>query len=190
LDIVFTFFFVALFDSTGTLIGVLQQGNIHLTPKDSRQINNAFYSDAGATILGSYLGTSTVGSYIESAAGVRAGGRTGLTAAVVGVLFIFALFFAPLAKTVPDYATAPALLFVSGLMIRSLNQTQWRDLTESIPALVIMFGIPLTFSIAQGISFGFIAYVILKTLFGRARELTQVTWILSIFFTLYLFLQF
>ena len=138
--------------------------------------------DSAASIVGSLLGTSTVTSYIESAAGVRAGGRTGLTAVVVALLFLLTLFFAPLAESVPQYATAPALLFVACLMARGFSELGWDDVTEYAPAVVTALVMPLTFSIANGIAFGFITYVAVKLLAGRWREASPSLWVLAVIF--------
>ena len=168
--IVFAFFFVDLFDNTGTLVGVAYRAG--LVDRDGRipRIGRAFIADSIATIAGALLGTSTVTSYIESAAGVRAGGRTGLVGVVVAALFLASLFLAPLAGTVPAYATAPALFYVACLMTRGLAELDWEDVTEYAPAVVTAITMPLTFSIANGIAFGFIAYAAVKLLAGRARE--------------------
>ena len=129
-------------------------------------------ADSAATIAGSLLGTSTVTSYIESAAGVRAGGRTGLVGVTVAALFLLTLFFAPLAQSVPAYATAPALFFVACLMARGIAELDWDDVTEYAPAMVTALVMPLTFSIANGIAFGFITYAAAKLLSGRWREVS------------------
>lgn len=168
--IVFAFFFVDLFDNTGTLVGVAYRAG--LVDRDGRipRLGRAFLADSIATIAGALLGTSTVTSYIESAAGVRAGGRTGLVGVVVAALFLASLFLAPLAGTVPAYATAPALFYVACLMTRGLAELDWEDVTEYAPAVVTAIAMPLTFSIANGIAFGFIAYTAVKLLAGRVRE--------------------
>lgn len=187
--VIFTFFFVALFDSTGTLIAVLYQA--HLIPKDGKvaRLTQALFADSTATIVGSLLGTSTTMSYIESSAGARAGGRTGFTAIVIGVLFLCALFFAPLTKTIPPYATAPALLYVAILMAKNLSRLKWRDFTESIPALIITLGVPLTFSIAKGISLGVVSYVLLQIITGKFAKLNFTLCVLAALLFIYLGLQ-
>lgn len=180
--IVFAFFFVDLFDNTGTLVGVAHRAG--LIDRDGRipRLRQAFLADSIATIAGALLGTSTVTSYIESAAGVRAGGRTGLVGLVVAGLFLLSLFLAPLAGTVPAYATAPALFFVACLMTRGLAELDWEDVTEYAPAVVAAVSMPLTFSIANGIAFGFIAYAAIKLLAGRTSELRPAAAILGLLF--------
>src|SRR5690606_1623294 len=151
ISIVFTFFFVDLFDTAGTLIGVAHRAG--LLDKDGRlpRLGKALLADSAATVAGAVAGTSTVTSYVESAAGTNAGGRTGLTAVVVAVLFLLALFFSPLAASIPGYATAPALVFVATLMARGLSEIDWEDVTEYAPGLITALAMPLTYSIAHGI---------------------------------------
>jgi len=165
--IVFAFFFVDLFDNTGTLVGVAYRAGLVDPAGRIPRLGRAFIADSIATIAGAILGTSTVTSYIESAAGVRAGGRTGLVGVVVALLFLLSLFLAPLAGTVPAYATAPALFYVACLMTRGLAELDWDDVTEYAPAVVTAIIMPLTFSIANGIAFGLIAYAAVKLLAGR-----------------------
>ena len=181
-SVIFAFLFVDLFDTSGTLVGVAQKAN--LLDKDGKmpKLGRALLADSTATMAGAALGTSTTTSYIESAAGISAGGRTGLTACVVAVLFLLALFFAPLAGAVPAYATAPALLFVAVLMMSSLAQIDWDDLTVAAPVAVATLAMPLTFSIANGIAFGFIAWTLIKLLAGRWHELNPALVILSLLF--------
>lgn len=180
--IIFAFFFVDLFDNTGTLVGVAHRAG--LIGKDGKipRLNRIFIANSLATICGSLLGTSTVTSYIESAAGVRAGGRTGLVGVVVAVLFLLSLFFAPLAGTVAAYATAPALLYVACLMARGMTDIEWEDPTEYAPAVITAIAMPLTFSIANGIAFGFILYAAVKLLAGRTTELSPALAILALLF--------
>ncbi|MGH6975559.1 MAG: NCS2 family permease, partial [Stellaceae bacterium] len=170
LVIVFAFFFVDLFDNTGTLVGVAHRAGLIRKDGHIPRLLRVFIADSTATLVGSLLGTSTVTSYIESAAGVRAGGRTGLVGVVVAALFLLTLFLAPLAETVPAYATAPALLYVACLMTRGLAEIDWEDVTEYAPAVVTAIAMPLTFSIANGIAFGFILYAAIKLLAGRFKE--------------------
>jgi len=170
LMIVFAFFFVDFFDNTGTLVGVAHRAGLIARNGKIPRLMKVFIADSAATIAGSLLGTSTMTSYIESAAGVRAGGRTGLVAVVVAVLFLLTLFLAPLAETVPAYATAPALLYVACLMTRGLAEIDWNDVTEYAPAVVTAIIMPLTFSIANGIAFGFILYAAAEILAGRKAE--------------------
>jgi len=184
ISVIFAFLFVDLFDTSGTLVGVAQKAD--LLDKDGKmpRLGRALLADSTATMAGAALGTSTTTSYIESAAGISAGGRTGLTACVVAALFLLALFFAPLAGAVPAYATAPALLFVAVLMMSSLAQIDWDDLTVAAPVVVAALAMPLTFSIANGIAFGFIAWTAVKVLAGRWRELNPAMWVLSALFVI------
>ncbi len=168
--IVFVFLFMDLFDNTGTLVGVAYRAGFVKPDGTIPRLNRVLIVDSAATIGGALLGTSTVTSYIESAAGVRAGGRTGLVGVTVAALFLLTLAFAPLAESVPLYATAPALLFVACLMARGLAEIDWDDVTEYAPAMVTALTMPLTFSIANGIAFGFITYAAVKLLSGRFRE--------------------
>ncbi|WP_422911203.1 NCS2 family permease [Pseudomonas sp. MAC6] len=184
LSVIFAFLFVDLFDTSGTLVGVAQKAN--LLDKDGKmpKLGRALLADSTATMAGAALGTSTTTSYIESAAGISAGGRTGLTACVVAILFLLALFFAPLAGAVPAFATAPALLFVAVLMMSSLAQIDWDDLTVAAPVVVAALAMPLTFSIANGIAFGFIAWTLIKLLAGRWRDLNPALVVLSVLFAI------
>lgn len=178
LNVVLVFFLVELFDATGTLMGVASRAGLLVEGKMAR-LNKALLADSGAIVAGAALGTSSTTAYIESAAGVQAGGRTGLTALAVAVLFLACLFIAPLAAVVPAYATAPALLFVACLMLRDLGDIEWGDTTESIPAAITALVIPFTYSIAEGIAFGFITYAALKLTTGRAREVKPVIWVIA-----------
>ena len=180
-NVVLVFFLVELFDATGTLMGVASRAGLLVNGKMER-LNKALLADSCAIVAGSVLGTSSTTAYLESAAGVQAGGRTGLTALVVALLFLAALFFAPIAGVVPAYATAPALLFVACLMLRDLVDVDWSDTTESVPAAITALAIPFTYSIAHGIAFGFITYAGLKLLTGRARQVKPVVWIIAIVF--------
>ena len=180
--VIFAFLFTDLFDTAGTLIGVAHQAD--LLDADGRlpRVRKALVADSTATTLGALLGTSPVTSYIESAAGVKAGGRTGLTAVTVSVLFLATLFLSPLADTIPVYATAAVLLFVTCLMARSIADIDWSDVTEYAPAVVLAVTIPLSFSIADGIAAGFITYAAIKLLSGRAREAQPAVLILAAVF--------
>ena len=180
--IVFVFLFVDLFDNTGTLIGVAHRAG--LLDQDGRlpRAGRAFAAAALAAMGGALLGTSTVTSYIESAAGVKAGGCTGLTAITVAALFLLTLFLAPLAQSVPAYATAPALMFVACLMARGLAELDWDDPTEYAPAVVTALSMPLTFSIANGIALGFICYAAVKLLSGRFAEASPSMLVLAVLF--------
>lgn len=181
LNVVLVFFLVELFDATGTLMGVARRAGLLSEDKMARgdQMGKALLADSGAIVAGSVLGTSSTTAYLESASGVQAGGRTGLTALTVAALFLACLFIAPLAAVVPAYATAPALLFVACLMLSDLGDVEWNDSTESIPAAVTALGMPFTYSIAEGIAFGFISYAVLKLLTGRAREVKPVVWVIA-----------
>ena len=183
-SVIFAFLFVDLFDNSGTLIGVAKRAGLMGKDGHMPKMGRALIADSTAAMAGSLLGTSTTTSYIESAAGVSAGGRTGLTAIVVAVLFLLALFFAPLAGSVPAYATAPALLFVAVLMASGLAEINWDDLTEAAPVVVTALAMPLTYSIANGIAFGFITWTAVKLVSGRARDLNPALIILSVLFVI------
>ena len=180
--IVFAFLMVDLFDSSGTLVAVLNEAG--LTDDEGRipRLRRALVADSSATIAGAMLGTSTTTSYIESAAGVRAGGRTGLTALVVAGLFLVSIAFAPVATAIPAFATAPAILFVGCVMARALRHVEWDDLTECVPATVTALAMPFTHSIATGIGLGFIAYTVIKALGGRHRELNAAVVVVAALF--------
>ena len=182
LSVVFAFLFVDLFDTSGTLIAVTQKA--HLTDSQGKvpNLGKALLSDSSATLAGAALGTSNTTSYVESAAGVAEGGRTGLTAIVVGMLFLLATFFSPLASMVPVYATNGALLYVAILMLENLKHIDWQDITEAAPVTVVLLLTPLTFSIANGIMLGFITYGITKTVSGRSREVSASVWLMSLLF--------
>jgi len=182
--VVFAFLFVDLFDNTGTLIGLAHRGGFMRKDGTVPRLRGALVADSGAAMLGAAIGTSTTTSYIESASGINAGGRTGLTAFFVGVLFLLALFFAPLAKSIPAYATAPALLYVACLMARGLVEVKWDDVTEAAPAVICALAMPFTFSIADGIAFGFISYAAIKAASGRFSEIHPAVGILSVLFVL------
>ena len=184
ISVIFAFLFVDLFDNTGTLIGVAKRAGLMRADGHLPKMGRALIADSTAAMGGSLLGTSTTTSYIESASGVAAGGRTGLTACVVAVLFLLALFFAPLAGTVPAFATAPALLFVAVLMTSGLAEVDWSDITVAAPVVITALAMPLTFSIANGIALGFIAWVAIKALAGRWRELNPALVSLAILFVL------
>jgi AGZA family xanthine/uracil permease-like MFS transporter len=182
--IVLTLLLVMILDTAGTIIGVAHQAGFLDAEGRLPRIRQAFLADSSGAMIGAALGTSTTTAYIESTAGVKEGGRTGLTAVFVAALFVLALFFAPLAHTVPVYATAPALLFVACLMATSLGAIQWEDATDYIPALTIAFLMPLTYSIATGIGLGFIVYVTLKALTGRVSEINTAVAIIAMAFLL------
>ena len=180
--IIIAFLFVQLFDNTGTLIGVAHRANLIDQDGKLPHVNRALIADSTSALLGAVLGTSTTTSYLESIVGVKVGGRTGLTAVVVGVLFLLALFLAPLASSIPPYATAPALIYVACLMTKAVTDIDWEDVTEYAPAMITVIAMPLTFSIAEGIGFGFISYVAIKLISGRFRDLNIASSLLSVLF--------
>ncbi len=180
--IIFTFLFVDLFDTAGTLVGLAHRAGLLDSRGRLPRLGRALIADSTATAAGALLGTSTTTSYIESAAGINAGGRTGLTAVTVAGLFLLALFFAPLAKSVPGYATAPASLFVTVFMVRGLAEIGWKDVTEYAPAVVAAIAMPLTFSIAHGIGIGFITYVAAKVLSGKFTECPPAVYAIALLF--------
>ncbi len=182
LAIVFAFLMVDLFDTSGTLVAVLNEAGLADDDGTVPGLRRALVADSSATMAGALLGTSTTTSYIESAAGVRAGGRTGLTAVVVAGFFLLALPFAPVATAVPTYATAPAILFVGYVMTRALRHIEWDELTESIPAMVTALAMPFTYSIATGIGLGFITYTMIKLLSGRSTDLNAAVVTVSVLF--------
>ena len=183
LIVVFSILFVDVFDNAGTLIGVTHRTGLMKNGKLAR-MKEALIADSFAAMFGALIGTSTTTSYIESAAGVAAGGRTGLTAAFVGLFFLLALFFAPLAGMVPAYASAAALLYVACVMARGLAEIDWEDITEYAPAVVTAITMPLTYSIATGIGLGFITYVLAKVIGGKAREASPAVVVLAILFAI------
>ncbi|MBL8688071.1 MAG: NCS2 family permease [Rhodospirillaceae bacterium] len=180
--VVFAFLFVDLFDNAGTLIGLAHRAGFLDKEGKLPRIRQALVTDSVAAMGGAVLGTSTTTSYIESAAGIKEGGRTGLTAVIVAACFLLALFLAPLATTVPAYATAPALFFVACLMARGLAELDWEDVTEYAPGVVTAVSMPLTFSIAHGIAFGFISYAAIKIAAGRFQEVSPVVAVLAVLF--------
>jgi adenine/guanine/hypoxanthine permease len=182
--VVLTLFFIVVFDNTGTLIAVARAAGMMQTDGSVPRLERALVVDSTAATAGAALGTSTTTSYIESAAGVNAGGRTGLVAVIVAVLFLATLFFAPLAGSIPAFATAPALIFVGCLMMAAAKDIEFDDPTEYVPAAVTIVSMPLTFSIADGIAFGFIAYAGIKLLAGRWAELPMAVGVLAILFVL------
>ena len=182
ITVVLAFLLVDLFDTAGTLIGLTHQTPLLDTQGQLPRLKHALMADSVATVAGAVFGTSTTTSYIESAAGMRAGGRTGLTAMVVAVLFLLALFFSPLAQTVPSYATAPALLFVACVMMRSLAEFDWNDATEYIPAVVTTIAMPLTYSISDGIGLGFITFAAIKLASGKSSVCPPAVWLIAVLF--------
>ncbi len=183
--LLFSFLLVDLFDTAGTLIAVAHQAKMLDDKGNLPRLGPALVADSSATVFGSLLGTSTTTSYIESASGVRAGGRTGLTAVAVAILFLLALFFAPLATSIPAFSTAPAIIFVACLMARGLAEIDWDDVTEYVPAVITTLTMPLTFSIATGIGLGFIAYVAIKATCGRLGDISAAMWLVAGCFLIY-----
>ena len=177
--VIFVFFLVDLFDSTGTLVGVSHRAGLLVDGKLPR-LKRALFADSTAIVAGAALGTSSITPYVESASGVSAGGRTGLTAVTVGVLMLACLWFSPLAKAVPAFATAPALLYIGIHMLRSTLEIDWEDMTEAAPAFLTIAFMPFTYSIADGIAMGFISYALIKLLCGRAKEVPVMVWIVAL----------
>jgi AGZA family xanthine/uracil permease-like MFS transporter len=183
-EIVFVFLFIDLFDNLGTLVAVGTKAKLFDRAHQIPRINRILFSDAAATVVGSLVGTSTVVSYIESAAGVAAGGRTGIPAIVTGLLFAVALFVAPVVGAIPNAATAPALILVGSMMVSVVAEIDWQEPEVAIPAFLTMLAIPLSFSIANGLAFGFTAYVLIKLLRGKFREVNWFVYLLAGLFVL------
>ena len=184
ISIIISFLFVNLFDTAGTLLGVASRANLIDNSGSIKNLDKALKADSTASVAGSFFGCSPVTSYVESSAGVEAGGRTGLTAITVGTFFLIAIFFSPLASMVPSYATAGALVYVAILMLGGMEKLDWSDNTELLPALIMIIMIPLTFSIANGIAIGFISYVVLKFAAGKKSDISFGAWFLFIIFLL------
>ena len=182
ISIIMSFLFVNLFDTAGTLVGVANQAKLINADGDIDNLDRALKADSGSSAVGSLFGCSPVTSYVESSAGIEAGGRTGLTAVTVGMLFLLAIFFAPLASMIPAYATSGALIYVAILMLSSMEKLNWTDLSDLLPALVIIVMMPLTFSIANGIALGFLSYVIIKIFSGQIKAISSGAWFLTIVF--------
>ena len=182
--VIFSFLFVDVFDNAGTLIGVTDRAGLTNADGNLPRMKQALLADSFAAMFGALIGTSTTTSYIESAAGVAAGGRTGLTALFVAVFFLAALFFAPLAGMVPAYASAAALLYVACVMARGLAEIDWTDITESAPAVVAAVTMPLTYSIATGIGLGFITYALIKLIAGKFADAKPAVLVLALVFAL------
>ena len=178
-SVIFVFFLVDLFDSTGTLVGVSHRAGLLKNGKLPR-LKKALLADSTAIVAGAALGTSSTTPYIESASGVAAGGRTGLTAITVGVLMLACLLFSPLAQSVPAFATAPALLYVGVHMMRSATEIDWNDMTEAAPSFLTIVFMPFAYSIADGIAMGFISYALVKLFCGRASEVPVMVWIVAV----------
>ena len=177
--VVLTFFLVDVLDNAGTLIATTQRAGLLRPDGTVPRLREALLADSCGAMLGAVLGTSTTTSYIESAAGIQAGGRTGLTSLVTATLFLLTLVFAPLATAIPGFATAPALVFVACLMASALRDVDWDDVTEYLPAVVVALTTPFTFSVASGIGLGFIAYAVVKAIAGRAGEVGAAVWLIA-----------
>ena len=182
ISVIMSFLFVNLFDTAGTLMGVATRAKLIDETGEVINLEKALKADSSSSVIGSLLGCAPVTSYVESSAGVEAGGRTGLTAVFVGVFFLIAIFFSPLAAIVPAYATAGALIYVAILMLSGMEKLDWTNFTELLPALIIIIMIPLTFSIANGIALGFISYVVMKISTGDVRNISSGAWFLTIVF--------
>jgi AGZA family xanthine/uracil permease-like MFS transporter len=187
--IFFTFLFVDIFDTVGTLVWVTTQGGLINAKGEIPRVKQALLADAIGTVAGAALGTSTVTSYVESTAGVAAGGRTGLTALSTGVLFLLALFLSPLFLLIPGAATTPALVIVGFLMMRSVTDINFSDPTEGIPAFLAIIMMPFAYSIAEGIVYGILSYVLLKVVSGKVKDISVVTWVLFVVFFLRFFIR-
>ena len=189
ISVIVSFLFVNLFDTAGTLFGVATRANLVQESGNIVDLDKALKVDSSSSVFGSFLGCAPVTSYVESSAGIEAGGRTGMTAVVVGVLFLLATFLSPLAAAVPAYATAGALIYVAILMLSGMESLNWDDQSELLPALIMIVMIPLTFSIANGIALGFLAYVSIKVFVGEISKISSGAWFLTlIFVTKFIFL--
>ena len=182
ISVIMSFLFVNLFDTAGTLLGVANQAKLVDEDGNIYNLDKALKADSSSSAFGAFLGCAPVTSYVESSAGVEAGGRTGLTAVTVGFLFLIAVFFSPLASIIPAHATAGALIYVAILMMSGMEKLNWSDSSELLPALIIIVMIPLTFSIANGIALGFISYVVLKIASGQFKKISSGAWFLTIIF--------
>ena len=183
ISVILAILFVNLFDTAGTLMGVASRAGLMDSEGNIKDIDRALKADSTSSVAGAFFGCSPVTSYVESAAGVSAGGRTGLTACTVGLLFLIAIFFAPLAGMVPAFATAGALIYVALVMMGGMRDLDWNSPTNLLPALIMILMIPLSFSIAHGIAVGFISYVVLKVSAGKTEEINVGVWFLAVVFT-------
>ena len=184
LAVVFTFLFIDMFDTVGTLVGVCTKANMVDEKGNIARLKHAFMADAIATTSGAFLGTSTTTTYVESAAGVAQGGRSGLTALVIAGCFAISLFFSPLFLSIPSAATAPALVLVGIMMMEPVTKIKFDNFSESIPAFICIITMPLTYSISNGILIGMITYVILNMICGNFKRITAVMYILTVLFIL------
>ena len=182
--VIFSFMLVNLFDSSGTLLGVTDKAGLVDENGKFPRMKQALYVDSISSVAGSFIGTSSVTAYIESSSGVSVGGRTGLTAVVVGILFLLVIFLSPLAGMVPAYAAAGALIYVGVLMTSSLSRVKWDDLTEAVPAFITAVMMPFSFSITEGIALGFISYCVMKLFTGRLRDLSPCVVVVAVLFVL------
>ena len=182
ISVIMSFLFVNLFDTAGTLLGVATRANLVDEKGDIKNLDKALKADSSSSVFGAFFGCSPVTSYVESSAGIEAGGQTGLAAVVVGILFIIAIFFSPVAAIIPAYATAGALVYVAILMLSGMERLNWQDSSELLPALIIIIMIPLTFSIANGIALGFIAYIAIKIFTGKLKSISSGAWFLGLVF--------
>ncbi len=181
-SVIASFLFVNLFDTTGTLFGVATRANFIDEKGNISNLDKALKCDSSTSIIGTFFGCAPVTSYVESSSGIEAGGRTGLTAITIGFLFLFSIFLSPLASIVPSYATSGALIYVSFLILSGLQKLDWTDISELIPSLIIIVMIPLTFSIADGISLGFITFIVMKIASGNIKSISSGSWFLTIIF--------
>ncbi len=182
ISVVLAFLFVNMFDTAGTLMGVAHRANLVDENGKIENLSKSLKADSTSSVLGSFVGCPPVTSYVESASGVAAGGRTGLTAVTVGVLFLLATFFAPLAGMIPAYATSGALIYVAMLMMSGMAHIDWKDITDTIPAIITVVMMPLTFSIANGIALGFVTYATLKLLTGQRKKVSVSLYVLCVIF--------
>ena len=173
-----------MFDTAGTLVSVAKSADLLDNDGKLPRLNRVLASDSTSMMAGAAIGTSPVTSYIESVSGIKAGGRTGLTAVVVALLFILSILLSPLASTVPSYATGPALLFVACMMIKHITDLDWNDISEYVPAVLVIIIMPMSFSIAEGIAFGFISYTALKILCGKYKQLNAAVILTTVIFIL------
>ena len=180
--IIMSFLFVNLFDTAGTLLGIANQAKLVDGSGNPTNLKKALMADSSSSIAGAFVGCAPVTSYVESSAGVEAGGRTGLTAVTVGLFFFLAIFFSPLASIIPAHATSGALIYVAILMLAGMEKLNWSDTSELLPALVIIVMIPLTFSIANGIALGFLSYIVIKLASGRYKMISSGAWFLTLVF--------
>ena len=182
ISVIVSFLFVNLFDTAGTLFGVASRANFLDETGNIKNMDKALKADSSSSVFGSFFGCAPVTSYVESSAGIETGGRTGLTAVVVGILFLLATFLSPFAAAVPAYATSGALIYVAILMLSGMEKLNWDDQSELLPALVMVVMIPLTFSIANGIALGFLAYVSIKVFIGKFSNISSGAWFLTLVF--------